>query len=409
MPNSRPPVVVVAPDSFKGSVSAAGAAAAMARGARLAFGAAAEIVELPMADGGEGTLDALLATWHRPPLSTATTDALGRPKTARYGSSADGRVGIIEAAEGNGLPDVSDIPLQPLRADSHGVGTIAKRLLDDGAEEILLCIGGSASTDGGTGLLTALGARFLDAAGNPVAPGGGGLTSICSVDTSGLHPRAATVQWRIAVDVDNPLCGQRGAAAVFGPQKGAGPADIELLDAGLANLARILADLAAGTRPPAEDKSGRQGPPYLSTPGFGAAGGLPLALVALLGAETVPGAELVADAVGLDAALARADVVLTGEGCLDTQSLGGKVVDAVRRLAPASAPVLVVAGTVQLSAAQCREAGITAAVSIARGASTLPELTAAADILIEDAAAHICSVLAFDSAAPRSLGLHENS
>ena len=370
----------------------------MARGARFAFGVDAEIIEIPMADGGEGTLDALLAAWGRPPLLVPATDALGRAKTARYGISADGRTGIIEAAEGNGLPDVSDVPLQPLRADSYGVGTIARRLLDEGVEEILLCIGGSASTDGGTGLLSALGARFLDAAGTPAPPGGGGLAEIRSVDTSGLHPRAAAVKWRVAVDVANPLCGEHGAAAVFGPQKGAGPDDVELLDAGLANLARVL----TGLRPAAA--SNNRSDTYFTTPGFGAAGGLPLTLVALLGAETVPGAQLVGDAVGLQAALARADVVLTGEGCLDTQSLGGKVVDAVRRLAPAASPLLVVAGTILLSAAQCRDAGITTAVSLARGPATLEELTADAEHLIEDAAARACAGLAAAGPAARRFG-----
>ncbi|MGJ9404116.1 glycerate kinase [Arthrobacter sp. KK5.5] len=401
MPTTRSPIVVVAPDSYKGSASAAEAAAAMARGARAAYGPDAEILEVPLADGGEGTLDALLASWMREPIMVPAADALGRPRTASYGVSADGKTGIIEAAEGNGLPHVSDVPLQPLRADSHGVGLIARRLLDDGVGEILLCIGGSASTDGGTGLLTALGARFLNETGSPVAPGGAGLADVRSVDLSGLHPRAAAVRWRVAVDVDNPLCGDRGAAAVFGPQKGATPSDIALLDAGLENLAGVLAGRTTESAAGAE--------PFMATPGFGAAGGLPLSLVALLGAETVPGAELVADAVGLRAALARADVVLTGEGSLDAQSLGGKVIDAVRRMAPASSAVVVVAGTVQLTALQCREAGITAAVSIARGAATLPELVADAEALIEDAAAHLCSALAHPLNSPRAFGTKSDS
>lgn len=392
MCSSHPPVVIVAPDSFKGSLSAAHAAAAIARGARAVFGADAEIVELPLADGGEGTLDAILAFWDREPLTIGVADAIGRPRDARYGISTDGTTGVIEAAEANGLPHVSDVDLQPLRADSHGVGVIAAELLDAGATEILLCIGGSASTDGGMGMMSALGARFLDATGSEVAPGGAGLSEVRTIDTVGLHPLAARTFWRVAVDVDNPLVGPRGAAATFGPQKGAKAGDIEVLDAGLANLAHVLAEAAAQ---PAEA--------YLQHPGFGAAGGLPLALVALLGAELVSGAELVGDAVGLPAAMARADVVITGEGCLDEQSLGGKVVDAVRRLAPSSAPLIVIAGTVELSAAQCRDAGITAAFSIARGASTLGDLVASAEDLLEDAAAHACAALTASS-TPRSSG-----
>ncbi|MDN6177439.1 MAG: glycerate kinase, partial [Micrococcaceae bacterium] len=234
----------------------------------------------------------------------------------------------------------------------------------------------SASTDGGTGMLSSLGARFLDPGGEPVAPGGGSLSAISRVDVSGLHPRAASISWRIAVDVDNPLCGPRGAAAVFGPQKGAGPEDVAVLDAGLAHLATVL---------DAEEVSRH--------PGFGAAGGLPLALVSLLGAETVPGAELVSTAVGLRTALAGADVVLTGEGRLDSQSLGGKVVDAVRRTADQHSRIVVIAGAVQLDAASCREAGLTAAFSIASGAATLAELQADAERLIEDAAAQACAAL----------------
>ena len=388
---SRPPVVVVAPDSFKGSVSAAVAAAALARGARAALGPQAEIIQLPLADGGEGTLDSLLAVWGQQPQTLQTVDALGRPCTTRYGVSPDGKTALIEAAEANGLPQIQDAPLQPLRADSHGVGIIARHLLDEGVDEILLCIGGSASTDGGTGLLAALGVRFCDKDGSPVAPGGAGLARIASIDTANLHPRATSISWRVAVDVDNPLVGARGAAAVFGPQKGASVDDVDVLDAGLRNLATVLAGVTG-----ADD--------YLQRAGFGAAGGLPLGLVALLDAEVLPGARLVGDAVGLPEALSRADVILTGEGSFDQQSLGGKVVDAIRREAPAASAVIVIAGTVLLTAAECRKAGITAAFSIARGEADLHALVADAENLLEDAAAQACAVLAISSGNPRSYG-----
>lgn len=383
MTGSRPPVVVVAPDSFKGSLTAAGAAAAMARGARAALGADAEVLELPMADGGEGTLDALLAAWGMEALTVDTVDALGRPRRARCGLRRDGRTAVLEAAEGNGLPQVSDIPLEPLRADTYGVGLIARSLLDRAPdlEEVLLCIGGSASTDGGTGLLTALGVRFVDAAGVETPRGGGGLATISSYADTDLHPRARSVRWRIAVDVDNPLCGPRGAAAVFGPQKGATPQDVAELDAGLAHLADVLEGAGASSS-------------LREEPGTGAAGGLPLAAGALLGATTEPGALLVAEAVGLGPALELADLVLTGEGSLDAQSLDGKVVDAVRRLAPADLPVVVVAGSVQLDAAACRAAGLTAAFSVAPGPCPLDELLARAAELVEDAAAQACAALA---------------
>ncbi|WP_417234150.1 glycerate kinase [Arthrobacter sp.] len=376
MSTPAPPVIVVAPDSFKGSASAAQAAAAMARGARAVAGDAARIIELPLADGGEGTLDAMLAVWGTEPLTVDATDALGRPCTARYGISADGTTGIIEAAEANGLPQVSDVDPQPLPADTRGVGRISAALLDAGVQEILLCSGGSATTEGGAGLLAALGVRFLDAGGHRTGTGGGDLASIEGVDVSGLHARAAAVRWRIAVDVDNPLCGPRGAAAVFGPQKGASPEDVATLDGGLAHLARVLR---------AEEVA--------ASPGCGAAGGMPLALVAVLGAVMVPGAELVSTAVGLPQALAGADVVLTGEGRLDSQSLGGKVVDAVRRTAAATTRVVVIAGAVQLDAAACRDAGLTAAFSIAPGPAELAGLQADAERLIEDTAAQACAAL----------------
>ncbi|WP_344684712.1 MULTISPECIES: glycerate kinase [Actinomycetes] len=386
-PLDMAPRIVCVPDSFKGSATAAEAAAALARGAREVF-PQAQITELPFADGGEGTLEALLAVWGQEAEQLEVLDAIGRPATALVGRSADGRTAVLEAAQGNGLPQVSDVPLQPRRADTYGVGLIAQHLLDTApggtqVEEILLCIGGSASTDGGTGLLRALGVEFLDDAGAPVAPGGHGLAEIAAVDVSGLHPRAAEVRWRIAVDVDNPLTGERGAAAVFGPQKGADEDDVAALDAGLSHLAGVL---AAHTGAAAED--------YRQAAGFGAAGGIPVGLVSLLGAEVVPGSQMVGEAVGLAESLADADIVLTGEGSLDSQSLGGKVVEAVRRNAPAGAAVVVIAGTVKLTAAECREAGLTGAFSIAPGAAELQELLERAPELITQTAAQACGLLA---------------
>ena len=359
-PALKPLTMVIAPDSFKGSLSAAAAAAAMAAGARDAGLSQAQITLCPMADGGEGTLDAIAAVWEVKPRSMLTVDALGRSRQARYATSADGRIGLIEAAESNGLPLVADAAPQPQRADTFGVGLLARELLEQNVEEILLCVGGSASTDGGTGLLAGLGARFLDAAGNSVLPGGAGLAQIESIDLAGLHPHARSVRWRVAVDVNNPLCGQAGAAAVFGPQKGAQPSDIAQLDAGLAHLAAIVL--------------GETGEDMTDRPGAGAAGGMPATLVPLLHAELVPGSTLVADAVGLADKMVSADLVLTGEGSFDSQSLGGKVAVAVARLAPAGCPVVVIAGRVALPAADTAASGVTAAFSIAGGPATLDHL-----------------------------------
>ncbi|TFD60287.1 glycerate kinase [Cryobacterium suzukii] len=377
-PARKPLTIVIAPDSFKGSLSAAAAAAAMADGARdaaIALGLPqAQITLCPMADGGEGTLDAIAAVWEVEPRTMLTVDALGRSRLARYARSADGRIGLIEAAESNGLPLVADAAPQPQRADTFGVGLIARELLDQNVEEILLCVGGSASTDGGSGLLAALGARFLDAAGEIVAPGGAGLAQIKSIDLAGLHPHARAVRWRVAVDVNNPLCGPTGAAAVFGPQKGAAPSDIAELDAGLAHLAAIVL--------------GETGEDMTDRPGAGAAGGMPATLVPLLRAELVPGSTLVADAVGLADKIANADLVLTGEGSFDSQSLGGKVAVAVARLAPAGCPVVVIAGRVALPAADTAASGVTAAFSIAGGPATLDDLQHHAAERVRDTTAH---------------------
>ena len=375
--------VVAAPDSFKGSLSAREVADAMAVGVRRALGASAAVTALPMADGGEGTLDALLDAWAGTEATAQVTDALGRPCSARYGLSADSRTAVIEAAEANGLPQVSDVPLRPLEADSAGVGELALAALEAGAEELLLCIGGSATTDGGAGVLRALGALFLDADGQEIPPGGGGLSALERIDLDGLPPRAREARWRIAVDVDNPLVGPRGAAAVFGPQKGATEDDVEVLDAGLGRLAAVLARTT--------DASAAE---LSESPGTGAAGGLPVALSAVLGAEVVTGSQLVAEAVGLSAALAEADLVLTGEGSFDSQSLHGKVVDGVRARTPDGAALVVIAGRVALPAAEAAEAGITAALSIAPGPATLEELGADAAELVAEAAENACRLIA---------------
>ena len=356
------------------------AAAAMAAGARDVFGDGAEIIQVPLADGGEGTLGVIAEAWGVVPETMATVDAIGRPCVARFGMSADARSAVIEAAEANGLPNVSDVPLQPLRADTYGVGLIAREVLDRGAHEILLCVGGSATTDGGTGMLAALGVRFLAADGAVVPAGGAGLVGITSVDVDGLHERARQTRWRIAVDVDNPLCGARGAAVIFGPQKGATPDDIKVLDAGLAHLARVL-----------EAHTGMKG---LAGPGSGAAGGIAVCLMALLDAKLESGSVLVADAVGLTAAMANASLVLTGEGSFDAQSLDGKVINRVVAVTPSGCSVIVIAGRIGLTAQQTRAAGIAAAFSIAEGPSALASLQKNATHLVRETAAQVCGLMA---------------
>lgn len=378
--------VVVAPDSLKGSCSSPEAARALADGVRSVFGESASVRELPMADGGEGTRQALVAAWDGRVVEVATTDALGRATTGRVGfgnRQGERLCAIIETADANGLPAVSDQALRPLDADSAGVGRLILAALDIGCDELLLCLGGSATNDGGAGMLRTLGARLTDREGGEVAPGARGLLELHAVDLSGLDPRLARVVWRVACDVDNPLTGPRGAAAVFGPQKGADEADVARIDAGLVNLSEALARA-----------TGASGEQFRTAAGLGAAGGLALGPVALFDAQLLPGAELVSEAVGLPEAIAGAAFVITGEGRLDSQSLDGKVVSQVLADAGPRVPVFVIAGSVALSAAEARAAGIAAAFSLAQGPAGLAELQQDAPRLLSEAAAQLCGALA---------------
>ncbi|QAV69762.1 glycerate kinase [Salinibacterium sp. UTAS2018] len=376
------PVVIIAPDSFKGSLSAADAAAALERGAREMLPDTATVLTFPMADGGEGSLDAVLAAWLQPPLTMMTVDAIGREREASYGLDLDGKRAVIEAAQASGLPHVLDVEPQPLRADSYGVGLIAAHVIERGARDITLFLGGSASTDGGSGLLRALGARFLDDTGTELAPGGGALTSLTTIDLSGLLPGVLETTWRIAVDVTNPLTGSRGAAQVFGPQKGATASDVAVLDAGLTRLTEVLAST------PLAAERGFSAAGIAALPGIGAAGGTAAPLVALFGAELERGAQLVADTIGLSDVIGTADVIISGEGRLDAQSLDGKVVDYLRGSKSSTGFLVVVAAIVDLTIDQWSAAGIDAALPLGSGVENRKELFQFAAPLLEARGAH---------------------
>ncbi|MFN3708679.1 glycerate kinase [Microcella sp.] len=379
-PSSASPLrILVAPDSFKGSLTADEAARHIAAGVAAVLGSSADIRTLPVADGGEGTLEILVAATDAHLVDVPTTDALGRSRTGRVGILPGGRA-IVEAAEANGLPHVDDQPLRARDADSAGVGALVRAALDAGADELVITVGGSATTDGGVGMLRALGARFLDARGRELAAGGGPLVELATVDLSGLDSRARHARWRIACDVTNPLTGPDGAAAVFGPQKGANPADVAALDRGLDTLATIILR--------------ETGIDMRSVVGGGAAGGIPALLHAVVGAELEPGMDLVAEAIGLADAIRASDLVVTGEGSLDAQSLRGKVPGAIAQLAgDAGVPVIAIAGRVTLSPTELRSAGITAAVPIAPGAATIDELLTRAGELVRDAAERAASLI----------------
>jgi len=364
--------VAIVPDSFKGSARAIDVATAIAQG--FSKGASSrqrqvEITAVPFADGGEGTLEALIDAWGTEAITVDTTDALGRPVTSRLGLSKDQKIAVVEAAEAAGLPQVSDVPRQPLQATTSGLGPLVGRALDLGVSQIILCLGGSATTDGGTGLLSALGAKFLDEQGHLLPAGGGALVQLATIDVSELDPRAATVKWQIACDVTNPLLGSHGAAAIFGPQKGASEQDVQVLDRGLKRLAEVL-----------EADTGRA---LRAQSGMGAAGGLAVCLASYFPVELTPGWELVAEVLDAHRILGAADVVITGEGRLDSQSLDGKVVSGVLEAAGKDSDVMVIAGSVDLSDEQLEQAGILAAYSIAPGPATLAELSADALGLIE--------------------------
>ncbi|WP_432496426.1 glycerate kinase [Kineococcus auxinigenes] len=354
-PVSLPLHVVVAPDKFKGSLTAAEVAARVAAGLRAGFAAARPAVpadalrisEVPVADGGEGTVDAAVAAGWRAVTATVAGPT-GAPVRATWAREEGGPAALVELAQASGLDRLPAGVRAPLAATSRGTGDLVRAALDDGAREVVLAVGGSACTDGGAGLLAALGARLLDADGRDLPDGGGALARLHRVDLAELDPRVREVRWTLAADVDNPLLGARGAAAVFGPQKGADPAQVAALDAALTRFADALA--AAGA------------PDAREAPGAGAAGGTGLVALGLLGARRRPGVEVVLDLVRWPERAAGAGLVVTGEGSFDEQSLGGKTPVGVARAAAAlGAPVVVLSGRRTLPEQRWRAEGFTGA------------------------------------------------
>jgi glycerate 2-kinase len=339
--------VVVAPDKFKGSLTAAQVAARVATGlARAAPGA--EVAEVPVADGGDGTLEAAVeAGYHRVPVRAE--GPTGEPVETAY-AERDG-VAVVELADVSGLGRLPGGRLAARTASSYGTGQVIRAALDAGCRRVVLGIGGSAGTDGGAGLVQALGGRLAGADGGEVGRGGAALAAVRSLDRAGLHPALATAEVVVASDVDNPLLGPRGAATVYGPQKGASPADVAELDAALARWADAV------RRATGRDEA--------ATPGAGAAGGVGFAALAVLGATLRPGIDLVLDLVGFQEALPGARLVITGEGSLDRQTLHGKAPAGVAAAARAAGiPVVAVAGRSLLSPSELEPAGILAAYAL---------------------------------------------
>ena len=343
--------ILIAPDKFKGSLTAIEAAAAIAEGALRVYPDAVA-TQFPVADGGEGTLEAAVAAGYEERLNAVVGPILAPIGAAwAFRKDAAGRAtAVIETAQASGLAHMEPTPENALRAHSYGCGQLISAALDAGATEIVLGVGGSAMTDGGSGALRALGLKPLDAAGNVVPLGGGALSDVVALDASGLDPRLAAVNFRIAGDVRNPLVGSTGAAHVFGPQKGADEDAVEKLDAGLRNWASLL-----------REATGRD----VNVPGAGAAGGFPASFLGFTQATLEGGFALVAGLTGLAGQLKEADLVITGEGSMDSQSLTGKapiaLADAAREL---GIPVIVVAGRILVTPEDLAGHGVVAAAQL---------------------------------------------
>ncbi|MGI3128942.1 glycerate kinase [Halopseudomonas pachastrellae] len=364
--------LVIAPDSFKESLSARAVAEAIAAGWARVY-PDAELLLCPMADGGEGTVDALLSATGGALQQTRVSGPLGDPVEAHWGLLRDAQA-IIEMAEASGLHRVEPARRDVLAASSFGTGELIRAALDAGVRRIVLGLGGSATNDGGAGLLAALGVRFLDVQGAELPPGGAALARLRQIDLTGLDTRLAQVEVMVAADVDNPLCGPRGASAVFGPQKGASAEQVAQLDAALGHYADVMAATL--------------GEDLRDQPGVGAAGGLGFAARAVLRAGFRPGVELVAELSGLAQAVQGADLVITGEGRLDGQSLHGKTPVGVARIARAAGvPVIALAGSLGDGYQRLYAEGIGAAFSLAPGPLSLEQaMQQAADQLSARAA-----------------------
>ena len=365
--------VVIAPDKFKGTLTAAEVAAHVAAGlGRVRPGL--RTVQIPVADGGDGTVEAAEAAGYRR-VEMGVRGPTGRPVTAAFALSEG--TAVIESAQACGLTRLADGKPAPLTATSRGVGELISAAVRMRAKRIVLGLGGVATTDGGAGLVTALGARLLDASGAELPPGGAALARLDRIEVAGLRDLSG-IEVIAATDVDNPLLGPRGAAAVYGPQKGASPQDVAALEAGLARWADV-----------AEQALGR---PWRDDRGAGAAGGLGFAALAFLGASTQPGIELLLDLLSFRDHLRGARLVITGEGALDHQTLHGKAPVGVARAAASAVPglpVVAVSGMRSLTAAQLQAAGLAAAYALADIEPDLERCRAEAGPLLEDLAGHV--------------------
>ena len=363
--------VVIAPQEFKGSLTALEIARAMETGVKRAL-PEAETVLVPVADGGDGTLQSLVDSSRGRVVTTKVDDPIGRPVDALWGALGDGVTAVIEMARSSGLALLTLDERNPLTATTRGVGQLIRTALEAGHRRFIVGIGGSATNDGGAGMAQALGARLLDANGADIPSGGTGLARLERVDISGMDPRLDAAEVVVACDVNNPLCGPTGASAIYGPQKGATPEMVKQLDAALARYADVIErDLGIDIR---------------ERPGAGAAGGLGAGLMAFLRAELRAGVDIVLEAVGLADKLAGADLVITGEGQFDKSTVFDKAPVGVARLAKErSIPVVGIAGSLGEGYRQVHDCGIDAVFTLVSGPMSLDEAMAGTRTLVENA------------------------
>lgn len=366
--------ILIAPTAFKHSLTPLAAAEAISRGLRRS-GLEAELVLMPIADGGNGTLDAFLTMGGRR-VNVQVRDPLTRPMVASFGLLVDGETAVIEMALASGLELLRPGELNPLVTTTYGTGQLLKSALESGIKRVIIGMGGSATVDGGAGCLQALGVKLLDAYGQDVPLGGGNLSAIYTVDASGLDPRWKTVEVIIASDVNNPTVGEEGAAAVFGPQKGAGPHEVRVLEVGMRNFFGKVRD--------------QMGVDVLNVMGGGAAGALAAGLMAFLDGHIESGIDLLLDTNGFDAHLKDADLVITGEGQMDEQTIHGKgPIGVARRAKAAGVPTIALVGSLNADDALLHEAGMQSVFPIVTRPMALDDALRNAAELVERAALRV--------------------
>jgi glycerate kinase len=373
--------IVIAPDSFKESLSALQVAAAIEAGMREVW-PDAEYVKVPVADGGEGTVQALIDATGGRRVEVRVTGPLGEPVDAFYGlvGDAGARLAVIEMAAASGLESVPHERRDPLVSTTRGTGELILHAFEAGARRFVLGVGGSATNDGGAGMLQALGVRLLDGDGRELGPGGGALAQLARIDAAGLDARVRASDFQVASDVANPLVGPNGASAIFGPQKGATPAMVAQLDANLRRYADIVKrDL---------------GQDVADLPGAGAGGGIAAAMIVFLNGRLRPGVEIVTEAVGLDAAVRGADLVVTGEGRIDGQTVHGKTPMGVARVAARhGVPTIAIAGSLATDAEAVHAHGIEALSAAVTRPCSLAEALAAGEDNLRHAARNVAALL----------------